>query len=87
MEQAEKTKYRIKRTYETGMDKSLQDIEIDHAIREFAQQIREEDKLPINFWTRLKEFIEDVQVNDPASEEEKEMIVHVCNEFKKQGGQ
>jgi len=40
-----------------------------------------------NFLTRLKEFIEDVQVNDPASEEEKAMIVHVCNEFtKKQGG-
>ena len=55
----------------------------DKLIESYAQQIREEDKLPINFWTRLKEFIEDVQVNDPASEEEKGMIVHVCNEFTK----
>ena len=52
-------------------------------IESYAQQIRDEGKLPINFWTRLKGFVEDVQVNDPASEEEKGMIVHVC---KKQGG-
>ena len=50
---------------------------------EAIESIRKEDKPPINFWTRLKDFIEDVQVNDPASEEEKAMIVHVCNEFTK----
>ena len=59
---------------------------VSELMESYAQRIREEDKLPINFWTRLKEFIEDVQVNDPASEEEKEMIVHVCNDLKKQGG-
>ena len=56
---------------------------VSELMESYAQQICKEDKPPINFWTRLKEFIEDVQVNDPASEEEKAMIVHVC---KKQGG-
>ena len=58
-------------------------VNLPELLESYAQQIREEDKLPINFWTRLKDFIEDVQVNDPASEEEKGMIVHVCNEFTK----
>ena len=31
------------------------------------------------FWKRLKSFVSNVQVNDPMSEEEKEMIIHVCD--------
>ena len=30
------------------------------------------------FWKRLKTFVKNVQVNDPMSEEEKEMILNVC---------
>ena len=33
-----------------------------------------------NFYLRLKRFVSNVQVNDLMSEEEKEMIIHVCNE-------
>lgn len=32
------------------------------------------------FWNRLKMFVENVEVNDMASEEEKVMILHICNE-------
>lgn len=32
------------------------------------------------FWNRLKTFVENVQVNDAMSEEEKGMILHTCNE-------
>ena len=32
----------------------------------------------INFWKRLEMFIKDIQVNDPMSEEEKEMILNIC---------
>lgn len=34
----------------------------------------------LNFWKRLKSFVQNVQVNDPMSDEEKDMIIHVCNE-------
>lgn len=32
-----------------------------------------------NFWQRLKTFIENVQVNDQPSEEEKQMILKICD--------
>lgn len=32
----------------------------------------------INFWQRLGTFVQAVQVNDPMSEEEKDMILNVC---------
>ena len=32
-----------------------------------------------NFYLRLKNFVSDVKVNDPMSEEEKEMIISVCD--------
>ena len=32
------------------------------------------------FWERLEDFVENVQVADPASHEEKEMILSVCKE-------
>lgn len=32
-----------------------------------------------NFYLRLKNFVSNVQVNDMMSEEEKEMIISVCN--------
>ena len=35
------------------------------------------------FYERLRAFIENVEVNDPMSEEEKAMIIHVCDEFNK----
>lgn len=35
-------------------------------------------ELPLNFWKRLEMFISNVEVNDPMSEEEKEMIISVC---------
>lgn len=34
----------------------------------------------INFWDRLENFMSNVQVNDAMSEEERQMIIHVCNE-------
>ena len=41
--------------------------------------------IPQNFFKRLKSFVENVQVSDMASEEEKKMILRVCdkniNEF------
>ncbi len=33
-----------------------------------------------NFWDRLENFMSNVQVNDAMSEEERRMIIHVCNE-------
>ena len=33
-----------------------------------------------NFWKRLKSFVEDIEVSDAWGYEEKEMILHVCNE-------
>ena len=33
-----------------------------------------------NFWDRLENFMSNVQVNDAMSEEERQMIIHVCNE-------
>ena len=32
------------------------------------------------FWNRLKMFVENVEVNDAMSEEEKGMILHTCKE-------
>lgn len=32
----------------------------------------------ISFWERLEMFIENVAVNDPMSEEEKEMIMNIA---------
>ena len=37
------------------------------------------DKPFNNFYLRLKSFVSNVKVNDPMSEEEKEMIIYVCN--------
>ena len=31
------------------------------------------------FWERLKKFIDNVEVNDPMSEEEKGMILNICD--------
>jgi hypothetical protein len=36
------------------------------------------DRFPLNFWERLEMFISNVEVNDPMSEEEKQMIISVC---------
>ncbi|WBC28396.1 hypothetical protein RPMD05_16 [Rhodobacteraceae phage LS06-2018-MD05] len=33
----------------------------------------------INFWKRLKRFAKEVQCNDCCGEEEKEMVINVCN--------
>lgn len=42
-----------------------------------------EDKLQkINFWERLENFVKCVNVNDPMSDEEKEMILSICKENK-----
>ena len=30
------------------------------------------------FWERLQTFVKEVKVNDPCSEDEQEMILHVC---------
>lgn len=38
----------------------------------------------INFWKRLKLFVSEVQVNDPMSDEEQDMIVDVCDKFLKE---
>ena len=32
-----------------------------------------------NFWIRLKSFVSNVKVNDQMSEEEKEMILNICD--------
>lgn len=34
----------------------------------------------INFWKRLEMFVENVQVNDAMSEEEKEMIIRIAQD-------
>lgn len=34
------------------------------------------------FWKRLEDFVSNVKVNDQPSEEEKEMILHICNQQK-----
>lgn len=40
------------------------------------------DKLnKINFWKRIEMFVSNVQVNDPMSEEEKEMIIRISKEY------
>lgn len=36
-----------------------------------------------NFFERLKLFVSNVQVNDMPSEEEKQMIINVCEHFRK----
>jgi len=36
-----------------------------------------------NFYKRLRNFVSNVQVNDPMSEEEKEMIIHICDKHTK----
>ncbi len=36
-----------------------------------------------NFFERLKSFVSNVQVNDMPSEEEKQMIINVCEYFRK----
>jgi len=36
------------------------------------------NKDKIRFWERLQDFTKNVQVNDPCSEEEQDMILHVC---------
>ena len=36
------------------------------------------NKDKIRFWERLQTFVKEVQVNDPCSEDEQEMILHVC---------
>lgn len=36
-----------------------------------------------NFFERLKSFVDNVQVNDMAAEEEKDMIINVCEYLKK----
>lgn len=37
-----------------------------------------ENKDKKRFWERVQTFVKDVQVNDPCSEDEQEMILHVC---------
>jgi len=37
----------------------------------------------INFWKRLEMFVENVQVNDAMSEEEKEMIIRIAQSEQK----
>jgi len=32
------------------------------------------------FWKRLESFVGNIQVNDPMSEEEKDMIINICKE-------
>lgn len=49
----------------------------DSVNEQLQSKIDELDKA--NFWNRLKSFISNVQVNDPMSEEEKNMIIYVCN--------
>jgi len=38
------------------------------------------DLQKINFWKRLESFVSNVQINDPMSEEEKDMILNICKE-------
>ena len=53
---------------------------IDEILEGYARQY---EPFP-GFWKRLKSFVNNVQVNDPMSEEEKEMIIHVCDKHKQQ---
>lgn len=42
------------------------------------QELYKADLQKINFWKRLELFVKNVQVVDPISEEEKEMILKIC---------
>lgn len=44
------------------------------ALEEYSSQFIQP---PLHFWKRLEMFIENIQVNDPMSEEEKQMILSV----------
>jgi len=46
---------------------------------EYAEQVANEPFT--GFYKRLRDFVSNVQVNDAMSEEEKDMILYVCNEF------
>lgn len=46
------------------------------------QEEPKQEELPLNFWKRLYDFVENVQVNDLPGEEEKEMILHVAKRLK-----
>jgi len=55
----------------------------------FAQNVsaevekRIEERMPINFWQRLEDFVSDIRVSDYPGQEEKEMILSVCNRIKR----
>ena len=42
----------------------------------------EDNTLFDGFWERLEMFVKDVKVNDPMSDEEKEMILRICKQYK-----
>ena len=51
--------------------------EIGRWMAEYANQYEPFPK----FYKRLKSFIKNIQVNDLMGTEEKEMIMHICEEF------
>ena len=58
---------------------SLHHAAIAEIFNWFLENIPQEKQEPfIGFWSRLHSFVENVRVNDPMSEEEKEMILQVC---------
>jgi hypothetical protein len=60
----------------------LKKVEIIHMLREqclLAKEPRDYSK-DISFWKRLKSFVKDVQTGCMMGEEEKDMILKVCNE-------
>ncbi len=58
-------------------------LQADKDFQAGATWMRDLNKQPLKepfdlFWKRLEAFIANVQVNDPMSEEEKDMILGVC---------
>lgn len=64
--------------FEEWMKLRTQGISNITSLREDNEKLRA--GTPFNgCWNRLKMFVENVQVDDPMSEEEKEMIINMCN--------
>lgn len=64
--------------YVRELDPYVQTILLEQRCKELIE-VEKEQIMYASFWKRLLSFISNVQVNDAMSEEEKEMIILVCN--------
>jgi len=68
--------------------KCLERLEYDQIVMAIMQKYADyvlSEKMPFDgFWERLKSFIADIETSDCPGEEEKEMILSVCEQQLKQ---